>query len=921
MALHLPDRSRCLVLNCSCNSFAPRSPSMVPEDEQILCSICSHGVHAHADIQSIIVNQFIARECFSFVQKTAETCTCTAPLLDHVPIVNPHRATHQATTGSYPLNDATSTHVASQQSALSFPFYASMGVWSSTIPTIPIITFLPFSITSIPIPIPFRNATNATHPPSNPTPLQPASTIQPENPCTPEESNRLVQYVSRSDTSHRVRPYPEPSERARTLTELGTRSLRELSPSPLANRNPRNSINATAEHQGHIQLNRLLLGRSPHLQDSRRSRGVQPFVVWICCLPLQCLHCYQYLLEKETESLPLAMCQNACQPRQLRVAREDIVPSIQMLWEMGLAFSLTIRPDDSSLNANIWTALHRGIVDKFGTGTSSIIAGLNPDEAATPSNSGWCVQTYYKGPASTPHRDTFRYVRAVNRSNAEDSHLASENITLSNIKRWCFRVGPNSPPNLDPFRPNRDKQWTLFIAPSNSNLHGNLSRLAQYRADLRFPYNFMATAKRNRPHSCYPDTVLSRLPFFRRTIGLDESNDLTEHPAFVQCRVPSRRPRDGLNGQPYRSLCPQNPYSEQSTDDEDENLPEWSSALPLRRRYDSSIESFSEADTSDRSTLNIPALEYPLSASPSPSMMPAENPHLNSTGQVINTAAVGAPRIMAPFQVGPTFSRYCAPASASEIYDAQRKVQRSSSTTVVRSRALMIEAQTPVNAGQAIHICLSEFYRRCWDLEGNTLIEGPFSETNFAKLPLLHDRPPRNWHSLQAYTDPNLTILSSPMAEEAVGLGVNIQCHTTMIDSILSSSRYVGARFGKFKVPSLTSRIYNPDDLAIWHADGACFALYAAYTGAPINALHPLFLLTLLPPPGSDPLRYLGDITGPLLQTLDPDLCDAIHPWFYLEPTNPIGHTLMDPVPQALISLETDMQASWTQWLFPRIPY
>ncbi|KAK0434710.1 hypothetical protein EV421DRAFT_1909177 [Armillaria borealis] len=902
MALHLPDRSRCLVLNCSCNSFTPRSPFMVPENEQILCSICSHGVHAHADIQSVIVNQFIAQECFSFVQKTAETCTCTAPLADHVPIVNPHRDM----TGSYPPNNATSTRIASQQSGLSFPVYASIGVtsgWSSTTSTIPSVTLLPFSITSIPIPL--NDTTNVACTPSNPTSLQPTPVIQPGNPCTPDENDRLVQYASRPNPSYRVRPYPgpsldsrRPSERLHTLTESGTFPLRRTS--PLTNRNSGNLADATAERQAHIQLNRFRTGRPPHLRAARHSR-VQPLVMWICCLPLQCLHCYRYLLETDTQSLPIEMCQNTCQPRQLRVAQEDIVPSIQLLREMGLAFSLTIRPDDGSLNANIWTALHRGIVDKFGTGTSFTFAGLNTDEAATPNNCGWCLQTYYKVPASTPHRDTFRYVRAVNRTNAEDSHLESENITLSNVKRWCFRVGPNSPPDLDPFRPNRDKQWTLFIAPSNSNLHGNLSRLAQYHADLRFPYDSMAIAKRSRPHSCYADMVLSRLPFFRRTIGLDESDDLTEHPAFVQCRVHSSRPRDGLNGQPYRSLCPQNPYSEQLTDDEDEDLPERPSALvlPLRRHCDSSIESFSEADTPDRAMLNIPALEYPLSASPSPSMMPAENPHLNSTGQIINTAAVGASRIMAPPQVGPPFPRYCAPVSASEIYDAQRKVQRGSSTTVVRSKAFMIEAQTPVDAGQAIHICLSEFYRRCWDLEGNTLIEGPFSETNFAKLPLLHDRPPRNWQSFQAYTDPNLTILSSPTAEEAAGLGVNIQCHTTMIDSILSSSCYVGARFGKFKVPSLPSRIYNPDDLAIWRADGACFALYSAYTGAPIDALHPLFLLTLLPPPDSDPLRYLGDITGPLLQTLDPDLCDAIRPWFYLEPTNPIDKPAgkLDPKP------------------------
>lgn len=103
-----------------------------------------------------------------------------------------------------------------------------------------------------------------------------------------------------------------------------------------------------------------------------------------------------------------------------------------------------------------------------------------------------------------------------------------------------------------------------------ANVHGSLSRLAPYRSDLQFPYENMAEVKRNRRHSCYPDTVLSLLPFFRRNSGLSETADLNQFPPFVQCRVSSARPQEGISGRPYRTLCPRNPYTDDLTDDEDD---------------------------------------------------------------------------------------------------------------------------------------------------------------------------------------------------------------------------------------------------------------------------------------------------------------------------------------------------------------
>ncbi|PBK94295.1 hypothetical protein ARMGADRAFT_1029436 [Armillaria gallica] len=142
----------------------------------------------------------------------------------------------------------------------------------------------------------------------------------------------------------------------------------------------------------------------------------------------------------------------------------------------------------------------------------------------------------------------------------------------------------------------------------------------------------------------------------------------------------------------------------------------------------------------------------------------------------------------------------------------------------------------------------------------------------------------------------------------ATGLGVHIQVHGAMTEYVLELARYRTLCFGRYRVPAFPSHIYNTTDSAVWRADGASLALYTGCTGFLINDLHPVFLLTLLPLLGEDPLQHLADLTGPILQSLDRSLCDSICAWFYLAPTDPIGSTLGDPVPQALISLHTQFQ-------------
>ncbi|KAK0467356.1 uncharacterized protein EV420DRAFT_1636386 [Desarmillaria tabescens] len=176
--------------------------------------------------------------------------------------------------------------------------------------------------------------------------------------------------------------------------------------------------------------------------------------------------------------------------------------------------------------------------------------------------------------------------------------------------------------------------------------------------------------------------------------------------------------------------------------------------------------------------------------------------------------------------------------------------------------------------------------------------------------------PLDHWNNLQSYTEPDFRILSDYMQDTATGLGINIQVHGAIMEQILGSPHYTDSQFGKYKVPVFPSHVYNPLDLAVWHADGASFLLYAGYTGFPVNDLHSVFLLTLLPPLGQDPLKYLGDLTGPILQSLDCKLCNAIRLWFYLGPTDPISNTLGDLVPQALISLQTQLQVNFLFLIF-----
>ncbi|KAK0435430.1 uncharacterized protein EV420DRAFT_1770602 [Desarmillaria tabescens] len=88
----LPSRERCIHITdntqqCQCPWFVS-----LPLDPYI-CGQCGHGIHAHVDYVSMVVNHHPPAQCAAYVQKTplAQRCTCEAQLCDHIVADNAYR--------------------------------------------------------------------------------------------------------------------------------------------------------------------------------------------------------------------------------------------------------------------------------------------------------------------------------------------------------------------------------------------------------------------------------------------------------------------------------------------------------------------------------------------------------------------------------------------------------------------------------------------------------------------------------------------------------------------------------------------------------------------------------------------------------------------------------------------------------------
>ncbi|KAK0183939.1 hypothetical protein F5146DRAFT_1077138 [Armillaria mellea] len=88
----LPPRGQCIQVtdnlqHCQC-------PSFVSTLDQLICGRCGHGIHAHRDYVSMFVHHCPAMNCAAYYPKTSwvQACTCSASLIEHIPVVNVYRS-------------------------------------------------------------------------------------------------------------------------------------------------------------------------------------------------------------------------------------------------------------------------------------------------------------------------------------------------------------------------------------------------------------------------------------------------------------------------------------------------------------------------------------------------------------------------------------------------------------------------------------------------------------------------------------------------------------------------------------------------------------------------------------------------------------------------------------------------------------
>ncbi|SJL04574.1 uncharacterized protein ARMOST_07941 [Armillaria ostoyae] len=89
-----PSRGRCIQITdsqpCLCLWFFPPESPLLDQD---ICGLCGHGIHAHADYVSTVVNHYPANQCAAYAQKTRLTqrCTCEAQFCEHIATDNSYR--------------------------------------------------------------------------------------------------------------------------------------------------------------------------------------------------------------------------------------------------------------------------------------------------------------------------------------------------------------------------------------------------------------------------------------------------------------------------------------------------------------------------------------------------------------------------------------------------------------------------------------------------------------------------------------------------------------------------------------------------------------------------------------------------------------------------------------------------------------
>ncbi|PBK77628.1 hypothetical protein ARMSODRAFT_946469 [Armillaria solidipes] len=163
----LPSRGQCIQITddsqrCQCLwFFPPESPLL----DQNVCGLCGHGIHAHVDYVSTVVNHYPVNQCAAYAQKThlTQRCTCEAQFCEHIATDNGYRLPEPWTVLDYfnpdingPSPSATSS---SYSNGANSPF--SPNTTSSSNYNTPMFsgdtTNIPFTSTYVPPPSPNAN--------------------------------------------------------------------------------------------------------------------------------------------------------------------------------------------------------------------------------------------------------------------------------------------------------------------------------------------------------------------------------------------------------------------------------------------------------------------------------------------------------------------------------------------------------------------------------------------------------------------------------------------------------------------------------------------------------------------------------------------------------------------------------------------
>ncbi|KAK0483150.1 hypothetical protein IW261DRAFT_1461708, partial [Armillaria novae-zelandiae] len=99
-----PSRGKCIQITdsqrCQCQwFFPPESPLL----DQLVCGLCEHGIHAHADYFSTVVNCYPSNQCAAYAQTThlGQRCTCEAQFYEHIATDNWYQLAEPSTVLDY----------------------------------------------------------------------------------------------------------------------------------------------------------------------------------------------------------------------------------------------------------------------------------------------------------------------------------------------------------------------------------------------------------------------------------------------------------------------------------------------------------------------------------------------------------------------------------------------------------------------------------------------------------------------------------------------------------------------------------------------------------------------------------------------------------------------------------------------------